>query len=443
MSHVGTSTTSVKRMLDGCQPHWPVPRLVAKVLSRQLHREISITDCGFVDHSPYSDDQYDGLRCSGTLDDTVRTIVELSGRDMNRRKFLLGASFAAGAFSEPALFALTVPPAWNTARVGGGRVGMADVEIITEHIAHLRRLDQRYGSGRVRTQVVQLLHREANRVMHGTYSERTGRALLRAVTETARLSGSMAADVGRHSLAQRYYIQTLDLAMSTDDRPYAAHVLNDMSRLTLHIGLHYTDDADRSRAVRQATALVRAGLQVAAGAGSPLLRALLHATQARAHSLLGDAIATRTAVMTAERHREQARPGEEPAWLAFYSDAGFAADLGRCLRDAGEVKEAVRLTRQALDGYEPWRVRNRCFAQIDLTAAHLAAGDLEQAASAGRDALRTAVRVDSTHTRDRLRTLQRQTQLLRTSSPDLDELDNRITDLLHRNRARHDKNTAL
>lgn len=105
-------------------------------------------------------------------------------------------------------------------------------------------------------------------------------------------------------------------------------------------------------------------------------------------------------------------------------------------------KEAVRLARRALDGYEPWRARNRCFAQIDLAAAHLAAGDLEQAASAGRDALRTALRVDSTHTRDRLRTLQRQTQLLRTSSPDLGELDNRITDLLHRNRARHDENTA-
>jgi hypothetical protein len=45
--NVGTNTTSVKRMLDGCQPRWPVPRLVAKVLSRHLQREISITECGF------------------------------------------------------------------------------------------------------------------------------------------------------------------------------------------------------------------------------------------------------------------------------------------------------------------------------------------------------------------------------------------------------------
>ncbi|MGH3622399.1 MAG: hypothetical protein ACRDQ5_11505 [Sciscionella sp.] len=116
------------------------------------------------------------MNCFETLDGTVRTVVELSGRDMHRRKFLLGSAFTAGAYSEPALFALMVPPAENTARVSGRHIGMPDVEIITENIAHLRRLDHRYGSGRVREQVVQLVHREANTVMHGTYSEKTGRA---------------------------------------------------------------------------------------------------------------------------------------------------------------------------------------------------------------------------------------------------------------------------
>jgi hypothetical protein len=85
---------------------------------------------------------------------------------MNRRKFLLGSTFAAAAFCEPAVFALTVPPADNTARITGRRIGMPDVEMITEHIAHLRRLDFRHGSGRVREQVVQVLHREASTVMH-------------------------------------------------------------------------------------------------------------------------------------------------------------------------------------------------------------------------------------------------------------------------------------
>lgn len=76
--HLGTNTTSVTRMLDGSQPRWPVPRLVAKVLSRQLRREISVTECRFADRAPAADDRHDGLNCSGTLDGTVRTVVELS-----------------------------------------------------------------------------------------------------------------------------------------------------------------------------------------------------------------------------------------------------------------------------------------------------------------------------------------------------------------------------
>ncbi|XVV02493.1 hypothetical protein ACQPW3_34825 [Actinosynnema sp. CA-248983] len=434
--HIGTNTTSVKRMLDGTQPRWPVPHLVAKVLSRHLQREISVTDCGFADRSPTADDRYDGLNSSGTLDGTIRTVVKLSGRDMDRRKFLLGTAFTAAAFSEPALFALTVPPAENTARVAGRRVGMADVEIITENIAHLRRLDHRYGSGRVREQVVQLLHREADTVMHGSYSERTGKALLGAVAQASWLAGSMASDVGRHSLAQRYYIQTLNLAMSAGDRPYAANVLSHMSRLTVQIGHAAATDHDRLRHARQAIALARAGQSVASGKATPLLSALLHAVEARGHALLGDANPTRTAVREAEQHYDRAQSGDEPSWLSFYTEAELAADLGRCLRDVGEPEQATRLIRRAMDSYEPWRVRSRCFVQTDLATAHLVGGDYEQAAALGRDAVRTAADVSSTRTLDRLCTLQRRLHPLRTGSRHLGELDDRITDLLTRDRAR-------
>jgi len=41
---------------------------------------------------------------------------------------------------------------------------------LTEQITHLGKLSHQYGSGRVREQVVQLLHREANQLLHGSYS---------------------------------------------------------------------------------------------------------------------------------------------------------------------------------------------------------------------------------------------------------------------------------
>ncbi|MGH3916807.1 MAG: hypothetical protein ACRDTC_25870 [Pseudonocardiaceae bacterium] len=431
--HLGSSTTSVKRWLDGSQPQWPVPRLVAAALSQRLRRIVSITDCGFADRTPAEEDRFDGLSCAGTLEGTVRTVVELSGRDMRRRKFLLGSMFSAGAFAEPALVALTVPPAPSTAHTGSGRrIGMADVEVFTAQVTHLRQLDYSYGSGRVRAQVVQLLHHEATELLHGTYTAKTGQALLITVAQATKLAGFTAADIGRHSLAQRYFIQALDLAMRAGDRLYAAQVLSEMGWLTAQLGQNAPTDDDRLRNGRQAAALARAGLTIADGAVTPALAADLHALEGRGLALFGDASGARKAVLAAERDYERSRAGEEPPWLGFYTEAAFAADIGRCLADLGDPQQGITLSATAVRDYEPWRVRARCFAQTDLAHAHLLNRDLEQAAALGRDALRTATDVSSHRTLDRLRTLQRQITPLRSACPPLADLDARITDFLTR-----------
>jgi hypothetical protein len=428
--HLGTNTTSVRRMLDGCQPRWPAPRLVASVLSRRLQREISVSECGFADREPAGEDQHDGLSCSASLDGTVRAVVELSGRDMHRRNFLLGSAFSAGAFAEPVLLALVVPPEQSTAPVAGQRVGVADVEIFTEQVVHLGQLDHRYGSGRVREQVVQLLRRGADTVLHGSYSEQTGRALLTAVAKATRLAAYTAADSGRHSLAQRYYIQGLDLAMRAGNPAYAAEMLSEMSQMTRLIGQNASTEHDRLRHARQAAALARAGLAVAQGTAAPVLVAELHAMDGRALAMLGDTRGARHAVLTAQRLFESLRPDDEAP--VFYSEAAIAAELGRCLCDIGEPTPAITLSTAALRDYEPWRVRNRCWIQADLASANLLGGDLEQAAGLGRDALRTAAEVSSLRLLGRLRTLQRQVHPLRCASPALADLDDRITDFLIR-----------
>ncbi|AUS77129.1 hypothetical protein C1701_00735 [Actinoalloteichus sp. AHMU CJ021] len=99
------------------------------------------------------------------------------------------------------------------------------------------------------------------------------------------------------------------------------------------------------------------------------------------------------------------------------------------------------MIKQALDTYEPWRVRSRCFVQADLALAHLASRDLEQAASVGRDAVRMARQVSSNRVLDRLRMLQRRVRPLSSTSPDARELDDRITDLT-RTRTHRDEDTA-
>lgn len=425
--HLATNTTSVRRMLHGCQPRWPTPRLVATVLAGRLQREISVTECGFIDSSPPDEDPYDGLRCSGTLEGTLRTVVELTGRDMRRRKLLVGSVFSVAAFAEPALFALTVPPAQSTARAAGQRVGMADVEVLTEQITNLSKLGTQYGSGRVRQQMVALLHDEANTLLHGTYSEKTGKALLSAVARATTTVGWMSGDVGRHALAQRYHIQALDLAMRAGNQRYGANILAEVSRLTVRIGENAPADQDTTRHGRQAVALARAGLTIARDTAPPALAAKLHAIEARGFALLGDARETRNAVAATQRCYESVSPEDQ---ALFYTVNGFGADLGKCLSGIGDTEQAITFSTMALRDCEPWAVRGLCVVQTDLAIAHLLGRDLEQAAALGRDALRTAANLDSTIALERLRTLQRQVHPLRFTSKHLTDLDDRLTSFL-------------
>jgi hypothetical protein len=103
--------------------------------------------------------------------------------------------------------------AWLGGRSGGDVSVVCLRRVAAWCLTHVWRLDHRFGSGRVCEQVVQLLHHEASAVMRGSYSERIGKALFGALAQVSWLAGSMASDVGRQSLAQHYYIRTLNLAM--------------------------------------------------------------------------------------------------------------------------------------------------------------------------------------------------------------------------------------
>ncbi len=276
--------------------------------------------------------------------------------------------------------------------------------------------------------------------MHGSYSEKTGRALLSAVASATTTAGWMSGDVGRHSLAQRYHIQALDLALRAGDRPYGANILAEASRLTVRIGENAPADQDTLRHGCQAVALARAGLIIIQGTAAPALAANLHAMEARGFALLGDAREARQAVAAAQRCYESVSP--EDAAL-FYTVNGFGGDLGKCLSGIGDTKQAITFGTMALHGCDPWAVRGLCVTQADLALTHLRGRDLEQAAAFGRDALRTAATLSSTITVERLRTLQRQAHPLRSASPHLADLDDRITDHLTRTTRRQHHDISL
>jgi DNA-binding XRE family transcriptional regulator len=413
-------------VIDG---HPTFLRLDESALVERRACDMSLVQDGSVRGWGSMDDILDYAR---GLDSTLHAVVELSGGDVRRRGFLSGAAFTTAAFAEPALFALTVPPVASAARdAGGRRIGMTDVEILTGNVAHLRWMDNRYGSGRIREWSVQLLHHAATTLLGGSYSDSTRRALLTAVAQAARQAARMAADVGRPALAQRYYIQALNLALHAGNWLFTATILCDMSRLTIH-------NATGTRCARHAIALARAGITVA-GKATPALAAQLSAVEARGHALCQDSGASRTAVLEAERHYERFHPDGELAWLSFYTEAALASDLGRALRGSGEPAHAIQLMASALDSYEPGRVRSRCFVQIDLAAAYLIDGEYDYATALIRDALITAGEVSSSRTVSRIQTLQHKIRPLHSAG--LAEVDDEITAFLRR--AHDDENITL
>ncbi|MGH3861456.1 hypothetical protein [Actinokineospora sp.] len=373
--HLGTTTTSVRRMLDGCQPRSPVPVLVAGVLSRRLGYRVSVADCGFADRMP-TGDTFDGLRTSVTLSGTIATVAELSGRDLSRRNFMLGSTFAAAAFAEPAWMAMTGSPEGAVAE--GGRIGRADVEIVRSTVRHFEKLHRLHGGGLVRPQVVQLVHQQSRNLRDANYGAKVGRDLASALAEATFLAGLTTVDSGRHALGQRYYAQALGLAMRAGDQSFGANVLAEMSLLTIDIGANSTDKQEAGQAGQHAVSLARSAQHVIGPSATPAVAAYLHAVEARSLSLLGDRDASSGALDAAKRAFDRG-PGAEPGWLGHYSEVDFTSDIGQCLRDIGRPRQGVALLERALSALPTSRVTSRVKTRIHIAAAYLELGEHDQA----------------------------------------------------------------
>ncbi len=129
-------------MIDGRPVFLPLD--ASALLEARGHRRSPTQDHGWSSAD-------DTVRYVERLDDTLHTIVELSEEDVKRRDLLLEVACTTPIFTEPALHSLSTPPVANVARnAGGRRIGMTDVAILTDDVEHLRRMDFRYGAGRIR-----------------------------------------------------------------------------------------------------------------------------------------------------------------------------------------------------------------------------------------------------------------------------------------------------
>jgi hypothetical protein len=312
-----------------------------------------------------------------------RTVVRLP--EVGREQFLRGAAVGvSGVLLRPR-------------PTGRDVAGWTEVLEIEGAISDLRRADQWTG-GDLLLSTARRLVRDVEHLLSLASGSDLITRLYKVLGEAHVLAGWLAHDGGDPSSADRSYSDALSAAQLAEDPLLTAHVCSNLSMLMSMTGR-------ASNAVHCSQAGLRAA---AAGDGGPRLRALLLAREASAHARLSDPRAA-DAAMGKSVDALGSTGGRDPGWVIFLSEAELSGINGEARRRLGQHDTAIdQLTVAAQTAAHP---RNASSWQMALARAHLAAGDIDTAASVASGALTGVVRLSSARVRGRV------TSLLRSLDP--------------------------
>ncbi|MEU2778132.1 regulator [Streptomyces sp. NPDC007162] len=431
--------TSVTRWLRGQQPRGTTPALIAEVFTRRLGRRLTAQDLGLDACAPV----YAGLEFAATPEEAVDIVSGLWRKDSGShaelrkiaftpaglvvpsRDWLIGRADDRVARGEPApataarvpaqtrpaaprqLPALPVRPRGGTDRGPGQKVTGGDIAALRSVGELFRTLDDAYGGGHARQALVRYLEHECEPMLRGTYGEQTGRRLFGAAADLTRLAGWTSYDIAAHGLAQRYFVQSLRLAQAAGDRAYGSYVLVTMSRQAVYLGHG-----------REAVQLARVAQQGVGTNAPPVVQALLHAAEARAHGVLGEVRACTGALVRAERALEAARPGDDvPHWARFFDEAQLADEFGHCHRDLQQFRASAQHAERSLQLRAPSYARSRLFCRVVLATARLGLGELDQACALGAEAAGAAAEMRSVRATEYVRDFERRLEPYKDAAP--------------------------
>ncbi|MFC5720718.1 transcriptional regulator [Streptomyces gamaensis] len=389
--HINPDATAVRRWLAGQEVRTPLPTLIADVFSGHFGRRITTYDLGLGDEP----DLDRPLTYSPSWAVTVESVTELGRADMDRRKFLAAAPFAAAAGIGPSrdwlLNTLDQEPE------PGRRVRLEDVMSVRNMFGAFQEIDVMQGGGSGRLVLTEYMNQHVYPLLRRTYSENVRRALCAAASEQTYLLGWMAFDDGEHGTAQRYLIQALRLAEESEDAPLGAHVLAGMA-----------DQATLTGNPQEGQRLAQAGRHGLARANAPACLADLWALEARALAVLGDGTGTARAVNESELAFSRVDRASEPEWAKFIDGAYLHGEYANAFRDLDQADDAAEHARQSITHARAQnRARRGAMSQAALAVSHLQRRDLESAHSAGVKTLDLARRVKSSRCVEALHDVQR------------------------------------
>lgn len=389
--NVFPNATRVRRWLEGETPRAPIPDVLAGVFSDHFGWRITTYDLGLGDGS--SADA--ALAYDPSFAVTVEVVADLGRADVDRRKFLAGAPFAAVAGVGPSrdwlLNTLDQEPE------PGPRVRLEDVTAVKNMFGTFQKMDIFQGGGSGRLVLAEYMNQHVYPLLRRSHDDDVRHALCEAAAEQTYLLGWMAYDNGEHSIAQRYLIQSLRLAEESRNAALGAHVLAGMADQATLLG----NPAEGRR-------LAQAGRQGLSRATSPACLADLWCLEARALALLDDKSAATRAVVESERAYERVNLDAEPDWAAFIDPAYLHGEHANTFRDLGDAKAAEEHARCSIGHARMQkRARRGAMSQAALAVSHLQRGDLEAAHAAGVRTLRLTGQVKSSRAVEAVQDLQR------------------------------------
>ena len=170
-----------------------------------------------------------------SVDDLIRELNQLGITAATPRSPITGASGAD--LTAVVLDQLSAAVVTARRRAGHDHVLPEQVELISAHVAALRRLDDRHGGGALSLRYVTAeLRSVADLVQYASYDRGTGKRLLTIVADLAQLLGWLSFDSSRYGAAERYLLLSLGICRALGARDRAANAIGMLSYVSASAG---------------------------------------------------------------------------------------------------------------------------------------------------------------------------------------------------------------
>jgi DNA-binding XRE family transcriptional regulator len=293
---------------------------------------------------------------------------------VDRRSFLAVPGLAALAVPGSArLLQPTHPTALPTT------IRPHDIRELTEAAAFISRLDNQYGGDGLVKQTATTAMLWAEDLLHVQCPTELRPGLFAAVARLGNVVAASHFDAYAHADARQTFRFAAGCAEEANEWHLRATSYSLLARQAVWIG-----EPDQGLTYAE-LGLARSDRLTATE------RAMLHTARARAFAKMGQVQQTLIAVGAADDAFAQARPAEDPAWMAYYDEAQHHGDTGHALYDLALLGRdphhaTCRLT-TAVKGHTDLYARSRAISRTKLASLTMATGDPDQAAAIGHRAL--------------------------------------------------------